>query len=702
MKNTTKRLLSLVLAFALVLSLVPAMTLGAYAATISGLTDTSIGLSGGSSYWKASGNTLNGSVTGNKLGIYFSKSDTLTITNNKSVAATLSFKYSVSGYFSGGYVTVDGTKHTAAVSNVEYSKELAAGASITIVVSADKSSGAANTMNIAMTDISLIQAGVSSVTTTFEAPAAGSYTVAYGDTTTTVAAGTNSQAIENAPTVSYTLTATPGSGNKFVGWYNVTLGHYISTATTFTVQYDTPNTLKAIIVPTTTAVFYVGGTYFTDLAEAITYATANSQTLISLTSNGTVPAGNYTIPAGVTLLIPRDDAHSASGANPAITTSATTPSAYRTLTLADGVNITVNGAIECEAELTTMQGSTSARPHGGRPNGAYGAIYMSPNSNISMSSGSNLYVWGYIYGNGTITANSGAKVYESMQAGDFPGGTNLSAFVDTEQNKDGDGDGNTTNDYIKSFFVSQFYVQNIEVALTIHTGAAEYMFAAMSVSALGTAYSIPAPPVEFIGANGMFQPQNGYVVKDYDPSTDRLIVDLYGDATIKSIIIDMSNTSYASVLKWIVGTAAFNSADYILNLNSNITIKAHTGTVSLAQDIALQPGVEIYVDEDATLHIASQNFADGEINNLTPYGSGGHNVYVFDKDNWGNFVFSNKPLIAASYSPTTGRYKRTTSDLKDVIIDVNGEIVTDGFLYTTVTVNDEYVPIGGGASIISS
>ena len=64
MKNTTKRLLSLVLAFALVLSLVPAMTLGAYAAAISGLTDTSIGLSGGSSYWKASGNTLKGSVTG--------------------------------------------------------------------------------------------------------------------------------------------------------------------------------------------------------------------------------------------------------------------------------------------------------------------------------------------------------------------------------------------------------------------------------------------------------------------------------------------------------------------------------------------------------------------------------------------------------------------------------------------------------------
>lgn len=546
MKNTTKRLLSVVLALVLVLGLMPAVTMPANAATISGLSDSTIGLSGTVSRWSVGTNTLSCSITGEYKNYIFTKyydnaSETLTITNNKTGAAILSFDFSVSGQFgTGGTITVDGQAYSAATST-SYKKELAAGENITIKVNAKKNN-AVNTVGISITKLSLVSAVADPVVTTFEAPAYGSYTVAYGDTTATMTPGTNSVTAENLPSVAYTLTAVPGSGYKLVGWYNVTLNKYVSLDTTYVAYFDQPYTIKAIIVPTSTAVFYVGGTYVAGLQEAIDYATANGQSQISLAMNGTVPAGNYTIPAGMTLLVPRDNAYTATGVNPVITTSFNTPSAYRTLTLADGAILTVNGNIECEAELTTMQGATNARPHGGRANGAYGAIYMSPNSNITVNSGANLYVWGYIYGNGTITANSGAKVYESMQVADFPGGSNLSEFVDSNTSKDEDGDGNAANDYVKSFFVSQYYVQNIEVALTIHQGAAEYIFAGMTVSVASLTYSIPAPPVEFIGANGMFQPQSGYVVKDYDPSTDRLVVDLYGDATIKSIVIDMSNT----------------------------------------------------------------------------------------------------------------------------------------------------------------
>ena len=111
MKHTSKRLLSLVLALAMVLSMVPAMTLAANAATISGLNDTTIGLSGTTSRWTVGTNSLTGSVTGSKVfSYYLSASETLTITNNRSDAAILSFKFSVYGNFAvGGTVTVAGT-----------------------------------------------------------------------------------------------------------------------------------------------------------------------------------------------------------------------------------------------------------------------------------------------------------------------------------------------------------------------------------------------------------------------------------------------------------------------------------------------------------------------------------------------------------------------------------------------------------------
>ena len=39
------------------------------------------------------------------------------------------------------------------------------------------------------------------------------------------------------------------------------------------------------------------------------------------------------------------------------------------------------------------------------------------------------------------------------------------------------------------------------------------------------------------------------------------------------------------------------------------------------------------------VHIFSLGYMKGDSSNLTPYGSGGHNVYVYDYENWGGFVF---------------------------------------------------------------
>ena len=205
MKISMKRIAALVVALVMVIGLVPVMNNTADAVALGGLTDTSIGLSVGTEKnWSASENTITGSVTGVKRSntVYMNAADTLTIKNNKPIAATLSFDFTVSGYFniSGSKITIDGTNYTSETSS-SFSKELAAGASIEIVISAARSNKGINTLNLSITKLSLLGANAGPLTTTFEAPAYGSYTVAYGNTQKTVAAGSASVEATNEATV---------------------------------------------------------------------------------------------------------------------------------------------------------------------------------------------------------------------------------------------------------------------------------------------------------------------------------------------------------------------------------------------------------------------------------------------------------------------------------------------------------------------
>ena len=711
MKISMKRVAALLLALVMVIGLLPVMNNVVDAVDVSGsLTDKSVGLSyatdgspnANTSGWSANGNAITGNLQGvKKAAVYMNATSTLTITNNKSAAANLSFDYSTTTLNSGS-ATIDGQTATSG----SFSKKLAAGESVEIVLSVSRTTGNKdNAMSISITNLILASASNTAVTTTFEAPAFGSYTVAYGDQTLTVAAGTSSQTASNLPSVSYTFTANPGTGYKMVGWYNVTTDKYLGTNLTYTGSFEEACTVKAVVVPNDTAVFMTGSNYYADLNDAVAYAQSKGLNQITLVQGGILPAGEYTIPAGITLLIPMDNEYTVTRTDdpdfvvaPEYTTEYTAPYAYLTLTMADGASLIVNGTLDVESKHTTLQGSKNT---GGRPCGAYGAIYMNPNADITVNNGANLYAWGYIYGEGNVVAESGSKVYEIMQVTDFPGGSNMSQFVDTDPTYDVDGDGNPSNDYFKTFPFSQYYVQNIEVALTLKAGAAEYVY--LTMTAGGQSMGLP---VRFIGEGGMFVPgEGGTIVKDYDPSTDRLNVTVNGNASMAGIALDLGGTKYEGAVEDVLGTSKVDSASFILTLNSNITININSGITTVKQDLSLLPGVEINIAEEATLVVAERTYADGEYDNLTVYGTyTGYNIYVWDLDNWGKFVFSHKYLSALTYSPTSGRYTRTYDDLKDVTIDINGTVICEGYIYSTVNFDDElWVPVeGAGAAVIST
>ena len=620
-QRISKRFLSLLLVAVMVLALVPAITLPAFAATngtVTGLSDSNIGLSfsgDANDAWSATGTTITGSVVsvGGTCSDYDS---TLTIKNNKATKATLSFNYAIEA--NSGTIKVNGTAVTA---NGAFNKELAVGESIKVYIK----SGSTTATIITMTNVALVSDVTA--TTTFVPAENGTYTV---DGKTVTETYSNTQSSMTA----YQVVATPAEGYQFLGWYNLTTGKCIATAASTALNIESDCTITAKFASKSVALFETGGQRFADLNEAVAYAQTNGQSKITLATDGSI-SGTYTIPAGITLLIPFDAAGTLYTDAPAAIRTTPASKAFRTLTMSEGTSITVNGAISLGGRYFAAGGGQQ-----GRPVGDYGYIKMADNSSITVKNGGSLYAWGFISGSGSVLAESGATVYEFYQIADFRGG-NASSNM-----------GN------KVFPFSQYFVQNIEVPLTLNAGANEKVYS--GVYAMSTTYTTS---INFIGNNGMFKVVSGSFTKDYDEKTDRLILTVNGEAELNTLALKLAGMSV-------------NSASYVLPITNNISINIQSGKVTINQDAALLAGVEVNIAEGADLTVAS-----------------GKTIYVYDGDEWNsdNFVWGSCKFKSVAYAPGKA-YNRTNADLKDVKIDVNGTLTALGAIYTTK----------GGADICSS
>ena len=623
-QRISKRFLSLLLVAVMVLALVPAITLPAFAATngtVTGLADENIGLSftgSADDAWSANGTSIIGAATSTGGTCSDTSYDsTLTITNKKSTTATLSFDYSIEQ--NSGTIKVNGTAVTA---GSKFSKELAPNASIKVYIESGSTSAATK---ITLTNVVLVSNA--NATATFVPAENGTYTV---DGKRITEEYSNTQSSMTA----YKVVATPADGYQFLGWYNLTTGKCIATAATTALNIESDCTVTAKFVSKSLALFETGGQRFADLNEAVAYAQTNGQSKITLATDGSI-SGTYTIPAGITLLIPFDAAGTLYTDAPAAirTTPASKP--FRTLTMSEGTSITVNGAISLGGRYFAAGGSQQ-----GRPVGDYGYIKMADNSSITVKNGGNLYAWGFISGSGSVLAESGATVYEFYQIADFRGGSASSGM------------GNSV------FPFSQYFVQNIEVPLTLSAGANEKVYS--GVYAMSTTYTTS---INFIGNNGMFKVKSGSFTKDYDEKTDRLVFTVKGEAELNTLSLKLASMSV-------------NSASYVLPITNNITINIQSGNVTINQDAALLAGVEVNIAEGAGLTVYS-----------------GKNVYIYDGDEWNsdNFVWGPCKFKSVAYAPGKA-YNRTNADLKDAKVDVNGSLTAIGAIYTTK----------GGADICSS
>lgn len=624
MKSTLKRFLSLVLCMFMVMALLPNVTMTAFAATsgtVTGLADENIGLSftgDADDAWSANGTSITGAVTSTSAGcsdtVYKS---TLTITNKKSTTATLSFDYTIEQ--NSGTIQVNGT---AVSSGASFTKELAANESVKVYIESGSTDAATK---ITLTNVVLVSDV--NATATFVPAENGTYTV---DGKLITEEYSNTQSSMTA----YQVVATPADGYQFMGWYDVSNKKYISTSAKAALNIDSDCTITARFASKTAALFETGGQPFDNLGDAVTYAQANGQSKITLAADGSI-SGSYTIPAGITLLIPFDAAGTLYTDAPAAIRTTPESKPFRTLTMSEGTSITVNGAISLGGRYFAAGGGQQ-----GRPIGDYGYIKMADNSSITVKNGGKLYAWGFISGSGSVLAESGATVYEFYQIADFRGGSASSGM----------GHG--------VFPFSQYFVQNIEVPLTLNAGANEQVYS--GVYAMSKTFTTA---INFIGDTGMFKVESGSFTKDYDEKADRLVFTVNGEAALNTLSLKLAGMSV-------------NSASYVLPITNNITINIQSGNVTINQDTALLAGVEVNIAEGAGLTVAN-----------------GKNIYFYDSDEWNsdNFVWGPCKFKSVAYAPGKA-YNRSNNDLVDAKMDVNGSVTAIGAIYTTE----------GGANIYSS
>ena len=627
MKQNFKRFLSWTLALLMALSLLPAglLSVPAHAAseTVTGLNDPEIGVSydgGDETTWTAAENKIQGSIAAGKLD-FFGKETTLTITNKKKKAAILSFSYTIGNQ---GTIAVDGSTVTE---NGQFSKKLNPNGSVTIYLKASWK----ETSGITLQDILLVVDAKPTVW--FQPSENGTYSVDGTQIKEATPSSKNSQ-------TPYQLVAEPNDGCQFQCWYNLSSNKCISTKPSISLNIEDACYITAKFSLEGVNLFYVGEQVIEGLEPAIEYAQQQNIEQVTLQSENALLEGDYIIPSGITLLIPFDQARTLYKSKPIALPNTGSVSAkkneFKRLTLAEGASITVFGELSVGGKYRAGAGGSP-----GYMSGDYGQIWLEEGSAITVENGGSLYAWGFISGAGKVTIGSGGSVYEWFQVTDFRGGTATS--------------GMTSGDV---FPISQYYVQNIESELILHSGAVEVAYAAIYADSKNYYSSIP-----FIGQDGMFCLESGTLTKQYDGTTDRINFNLNGVAEVNSLNLELAGTSVSSTT-------------YVLPLTNNMSIDlTESSALTVNQTAALLPGTQTNIAQGAELVVPN-----------------GTSLYVYDAEQWGGYCGAgNKKFIPVSYSPSKS-YTRTQNDLIDAEIDVNGMLTAAGAIYTTA----------GGANICSS
>ena len=498
---------------------------------------------------------------------------------------------------------------------------------------------------------------------TYKHSAHGTYQIAYPGDVRTISSADYEKHITTPDPSLYVVTLSapaPASGYQFQGWKinDVTVSCKESFTSSITIDECE---VEAAFVAVEVQNFKVGDVYFADLGAALTAAGTSAESKIVTQmqdvtlGDGTTPV-NYTVPAGVTLLVPHKSDFFELQETPEIVNAIEVLSAYRTLTLKEGVTITCNGNICISGKLMSAGGGNKTA----YTTGECGVINMANGGHIELNNGAHLFCWGYIkgqdmdqgnntVGTGTVTANDGATIWENFELGDWRGGTasfNIYYNNETEQ---------------RQLFPFQSYaIQNVEVPTTYNYGSTLRTFTSITTSLgnHGAVFSMIGPE------NTLFLlPDNQSVVRMwYDPTTDLSCYELSGTAQLDALHI----TVYVSM----------SSEKFILPIANSMHIILSDCNMNLANPLMVQAGAIVEIKPSATVDLTSE-------------------LYLYDVDQWGKYVHN---YYFRSFNNLTSHKNRGAENSKaglddaKLIVDGTFNIQNGGKLYTTA----------GGANIMGN
>ena len=308
-------------------------------------------------------------------------------------------------------------------------------------------------------------------------------------------------------------------------------------------------------------------------------------------------AKTFTIPSGVTLVVPYSDKLSTKTDDKINVNNeqmrkefgvsdANTGSAYRTLTVTEGYTLNVNGTLLVNA----LQGSNNGveSPYQSHIVGSYGKMVVG--GTVNVNSGGELYARGYITDLnhitdnhiGKINVNDGGSLIQMMQITDWRGGHYTAAV------------------YQQLMPITMYYLQNNMVDTTYAFGSTMRAQAVIAFQdPVNKAYKAEMAEVSIItnatdtadSTPYMFVMKDGATIKtSYDYETDQLRFTLEkGTASMNALTIS-------------AGQLNINTANNVLAVSDNMPITVAEGaTLETNYDLKFLPGAELTVN--GTLNI---------------------------------------------------------------------------------------------------
>ena len=317
----------------------------------------------------------------------------------------------------------------------------------------------------------------------------------------------------------------------------------------------------------------IGEQSYLRLTDAL--AAAQSGDTVVLHEDVTL-AESAVVPADVLLLIPCMDNDvgydPATGYCPDGTSTAgktgVGPAAacYRKLTIAEGAVLTVDG--------TVLVNAVTGRPAAGHYDqditGGYGEITLA--GGIVVRSGGTLDVCGYLNGDGGVTANAGASVYDLYVVRNWRGGSQASVCYDNNV-----------------YPMNEYDCHNITAPLTICSGAT-YSGTVKMYAANAYRYT-RFPQVD--NENGLIRltGDDGYAVKTFE--NGREVYTIYGGADFACSTLE------------IVGVL-LTTGNFVYPIDGDISLRLHDGTYTFVDRYKFLTGAEVTA-ENANVTVPEGN-----------------------------------------------------------------------------------------------